>query len=608
MTAESSIAAAAPSPTATAETSKSRRQKLQQQCLEPCPSRSTAFGDQHVEAWLFLLGITEEHIRAHISTLQSEAAQPKDEASSSSCSEIVNESESATIPLDKDGWQVATEDILRAGSTGTDGRKEERQDDEWKVVKSKKARRRKDDETASTVSAPNSPELDSKQGSSTPASGDSSPNPDVGADTVEHGGSKDQDASVKPPTPTSQQQYPNLSSRDIEQVAKDVERSFIGPAFKPLSTASKSHRRAQLSHLILTTLSRHPALSYFQGYHDILSILLLALSPSPSSPSPRDQAILELAASRLSLHVIRDSMTRDLLPVMGQLKLLSRLLHLADPPVAALVDRAAPLPFFALPWLLTLLTHDTIHVGVMQRAVEFVLAFGPGAAVYLCAAVLLLRRAEVMQEDEEDAAVLHAVLGRMPLVCVDWAEAEAESAMYTDPDVELPSLAADRARAAKGTPVSTLLEHTVALLHRFPLHALHADTLMGPASALFTWPALFDADPDTLDWSEAAARAEEALEGPTDRIVLDPHPPPDPDDPPTDADSEKHPKRNNAREAPHNARVLAVVGISGLLVAALFTASQSPAAVAGKAEETRRVLTLIVSLLSSWGRVVGGAR
>uniref|UniRef100_V5ESR4 Rab-GAP TBC domain-containing protein n=1 Tax=Kalmanozyma brasiliensis (strain GHG001) TaxID=1365824 RepID=V5ESR4_KALBG len=488
------------------------------------------------------------------------------------------------------------------------------------------------------------------------------------------------------------------STADIEQVAKDVDRSFIGSAFQHLFSSSsndatpaqdKALRRKQLTHLILTTLSRYPSLHYFQGYHDIVAVILLTLSPDRPSPNAqlfpheRQQAQIELVVERISLHLIRDSMTRDLLPIMGQLKMLGNLLRSVDPLFAELVDRASPLPFFALPWLLTLLTHDVTDVAVMRRVLEFVLAYGPASAIYLCAAVLLVRKEEIegMDVDElEDPAMLHTILSRLPSIIAD-VEDSADSIgssstrsaeesqterrngnsttdsnlIYTDPDVELPSLASDRALAASsrsstddepktaktGTPISTLLQEAVALMQRFPLpcDALEAEKIMGPSSVLFTWPSTFDSahtldtkadrnntpdssspDEPLIDWQTLNAQAESALTGPTDAIVRDPHPP-SPTPPASDFDEklsdEKHSHRKrrlSLSEQKHQARMLAVVGLSGLLVAALFTASQqSPVTtasqvVAGGTEETKRVLALVVSLLSNWGRVVGSAQ
>lgn len=162
--------------------------------------------------------------------------------------------------------------------------------------------------------------------------------------------------------------------------------------------------------------------------------------------------------------------------------------------------------------------------------------------------------------------------------------------------------------------------------------AMQADKIMGPNSVLFTWSSIFDpylsssshtseasSTERTLDWSIANARAESILTGPTESIVLDPHPPP-PTPPASDTSVEKHStsdpfkheKRSSKKQrfdvSTQQARILAVVGLSGLLVAALFTASQNSSSavkVAVRTEETKRVLALVVSLLSNWGRLVG---
>lgn len=722
-----------------------RRRALQQDCLQPGGlARSPAF-TSHESAWRCLLGISQEELQSQRLPSLEESVKPV-QRTASGTSAILQESLFLPIPLDKDGWQVTDDDLLQinASSTPSHGSAVEHRD-EWKVVKSRKTKRRKEGNTASmtfpsefasrdqslhssiTVSAGSS-------ASSTPAL---SPNAGTSVESTKDG------VPELPPTPmqephsgplTDRHQFPNLSSRDIEQVVKDVERSFIGPAFEHMSTRVASEadeksntpflseerdfRRRQLTHLVLTTLSKRPSLSYFQGYHDILSVVLLTIAPVPpkqptdigAAPSSApelfvdktEQALVELIAERISLHIIRDSMTRDLLPIMGQLKVLGNLLRLCDPMLAELVDRASPVPFFALPWLLTLLTHDATEVAVMQSVLVFVLAYGPAAAIYLCAAVLLTRKEEIFamdQEDLEDPAMLHMILSKLPPIRadeVDGADGEGicaaketpqsttevedkgkdqgktqspaleTNAIYIDPDVEPPSLASDRALAAfshtaqsstkaahryrRATPISALLKSAVELMDRFPLHSdeIQVHKIMGPSSVLFTWPRVFLPHPDvvattcppgtsgaayeqgsdevlstaasafTIDWSAQNLAAEQFLAGPTEAIVLDPHPgPPTPaasdsaekqPPPPSEADMRK--RKREWDLATTNARMLAVVGISGLLVAALFTASQNPASSARlnvATHETNKVLTLIVSLLSNWGRVVGSA-
>lgn len=171
--------------------------------------------------------------------------------------------------------------------------------------------------------------------------------------------------------PTRQRWQDLPAHRDENQVALDVKRSFIyypqsAPPVAPyrssclffdvdsgITDEQKATLRSLLSWLILATLRRHPQLSYFQGYHDIVSVILLSLVPfetlTPTSLDPVDEdhnvgegaerfgieeadlELLERCVERLSLHRIRDSMGKGMDPVMGYLRCVlsvSRGLHL----------------------------------------------------------------------------------------------------------------------------------------------------------------------------------------------------------------------------------------------------------------------------------------
>ncbi|GAC77182.1 predicted GTPase activator protein [Moesziomyces antarcticus T-34] len=635
------------------------RRQLQEQCLQPSGLARASACDSRAEAWLELLDVSPERINNHKDS-GSEAASTDGTVafplSSKGAPSIIDDTLNASVPLDKDGWQLAGSAILNhtvpadSDAGGSDHRSTvtaaqfKATNSEWKVVESKRTKRRKGGQSTPSQSPTASPDLTHSPRLSTGPSDTSDPSsPFISPHLADTSVTATPPSETLPPAspPPYQPRFPNLSERDVEQVAKDVDRSFIGPAFKNVFKSQaegqeeRSLRRRQLTHLVLTTLSRHPTLHYFQGYHDILSVVLLTLaSTSPLASASGlfadddQEALVELVAERISLHLIRDSMTPDLLPVMGQLKVLGNLLRLCDPPLAELVDRASPLPFFALPWLLTLLTHDAPNVAVMQRVLELVIAHGPSSVIYVCAAVLRSRRDEIlgMDADElDDPAMLHAILSRLPRIVADGDDQRSdksgseglaeEASMYTDPDVELPSLASDRALAASqeekenvkesGTSISSLLQEAVQLMRRFELDSadVGAHTIMGPKSVLFTWSSTFTpaGSAHDIEWAEMNAAAEAALSGPTDAIVLDPHPP-QPEAPP--GSDEKPSPLPPAHVGAHHARTLALVGISGILVAALWTASQTAPNAAMSNDQTKRVLTLIVSLLSNFGRVV----
>jgi hypothetical protein len=53
-----------------------------------------------------------------------------------------------------------------------------------------------------------------------------------------------------------------------------------------------------------------------QGYHDIISVLMLTMAPSENDDLER----LESAAEKLSLHRLRDAMGQGLEPLLGMLR------------------------------------------------------------------------------------------------------------------------------------------------------------------------------------------------------------------------------------------------------------------------------------------------
>ena len=77
------------------------------------------------------------------------------------------------------------------------------------------------------------------------------------------------------------------------------------------SKLEKERRKIELSELITHVLRSWPGLHYFQGYHDIMSILLLVLN---------DLELAKCCAEKMSLHRLRDSMGPGLDPVLGYLR------------------------------------------------------------------------------------------------------------------------------------------------------------------------------------------------------------------------------------------------------------------------------------------------
>lgn len=105
-----------------------------------------------------------------------------------------------------------------------------------------------------------------------------------------------------------------------------------------ISSNDKSEMQEDLQLLICTVLQRHPRLSYFQGFHDIMTVLYLTLLSRVPRPRKDETAQdreewdeLVRAAEVVALCRTRDAMGKGLGPMMGMLKLLRRVLAAADP-------------------------------------------------------------------------------------------------------------------------------------------------------------------------------------------------------------------------------------------------------------------------------------
>ena len=283
--------------------------------------------------------------------------------------------------------------------------------------------------------------------------------------------------------------------KDERQVELDVQRSFVA-----WDIDDRPVRRQQLDTLIRSTLRRHPELHYFQGFHDLVAVVLVTLCPSTAAPWPSDAcyACVQATVDRLSLAFARDSHAADLLPVMGQLKIVRNIVRAADAPYAYALENA----FYpnhmlvALPWLLTLFTHSAPQLYAAQRMLDYVWASGPTSTLYVCAALLLARKAALAARAAKaqrgietlDSAELHHALAQAPEVLGDDAS------------------------------LSALLTHAAELQRDYTLRcpAVHAHTVLGEESALFTW------DPAYLRLDDARR----ILTLPTARIALDPMPTP----------------------------------------------------------------------------------
>lgn len=228
-----------------------------------------------------------------------------------------------------------------------------------------------------------------------------------------------EDAAKKSP-PTSSQPH-----NDERQVVLDTNRAFVH--YPTESQQSKERRKKQLTDIILGVLERHPQLSYFQGYHDIISTLQLTLHPSVDTDEEALR-VLRACAVKISLHRARDAMGAGLQPLTGQLRILRRLIRIADPELAYMIEDASPLPYWAVSPLMTLYTHDLPTLELAQRVMDWILCRPPDAVIHLVAAFTLEKKDGVKKLIEEgDDGMMHSFLSNLPELEADELEPEVEN-------------------------------------------------------------------------------------------------------------------------------------------------------------------------------------
>ena len=143
-------------------------------------------------------------------------------------------------------------------------------------------------------------------------------------------------------------------------------------------------------------------LCYFQGYHDIMQVLLLVLNEHESA----------LAMARVSLFRIRDYMLPSLSPTLNHLQLIPAIIEAIDPALRQHLSNIQP--FFALAATLTLYAHDIQEYGDIARLFDYLLVREPVIAIYLFAAFILSRKKELMNIPVDEPEMLHFTLSRLP--------------------------------------------------------------------------------------------------------------------------------------------------------------------------------------------------
>ncbi|MCJ1408449.1 hypothetical protein MMC19_002524 [Ptychographa xylographoides] len=214
--------------------------------------------------------------------------------------------------------------------------------------------------------------------------------------------------------------------RDEDQVKLDVNRSFI---YYPRDESEQQldRRKEDLSDLIIEVLRRHPMLCYFQGFHDIVQVVLLVLGKS----------LAVSAVSHISLLRIRDFMLPSLSPSLDHLRLLPAILFAADAKLCKHLSQTQP--FFALAATLTLYAHEIEDYSAIARLFDFLLAEEAVVSLYVFAAIILSRKDELFEIPADEPEMLHFTLSKLPKALdVEGMIGRAQELFVTFPPEGLP--------------------------------------------------------------------------------------------------------------------------------------------------------------------------
>lgn len=172
-----------------------------------------------------------------------------------------------------------------------------------------------------------------------------------------------------------------------EQVLKDVERSFI--------YIDEGHDiiklRERLTKLILEVLNAIPDIHYYQGYHDIASMVVLTLD--------NDSEAFEFLYI-LTLRYLRDHMMSSINPTMKQLDIIPELLSHVDYELFLILEEVKPV--YALSSIISIFTHDITSYTDISYIWDFIFACDdPQMVIYIYVSLLIYYKDDILVDLNE---------------------------------------------------------------------------------------------------------------------------------------------------------------------------------------------------------------
>ena len=186
---------------------------------------------------------------------------------------------------------------------------------------------------------------------------------------------------------------------EFRQVLLDVERS--GNRFpKEMSETLKEKLQQQLIDLILSILTKHSELHYYQGYHDICITFLFVCGEELSFP------LLE----KLSTYHLRDFMDSTMDKTTNILNYLVPLLEKSKPEFVEYMKKSEVDTVFAISWLITWFSYVIEKQDDIERLYDFFLACHPLMPIYFSVQLILDNASDIMDGECEMTRVYQLLL------------------------------------------------------------------------------------------------------------------------------------------------------------------------------------------------------
>lgn len=224
--------------------------------------------------------------------------------------------------------------------------------------------------------------------------------------------------------------------------------------------------RKRLYCLILRVLRKYPCLNYYQGFHDVASVVLMVCNDLNDHD---DQAFALLES--LSLYHLRDFMNPHMGLSINHLKLVPLILEKADPTMFQLIRQTSSsytatygafydYKFYpALLAIITMFSHDMVSFNHVMLIWDFIFSYGSiSVSAYIYVSFIVHFRPKVLQE----------------LGVTDLEELETADADLIHKILSPNSLFAN----ASDSDVASILNSSAILIENWPLEKLFADNEM----------------------------------------------------------------------------------------------------------------------------------